>query len=84
MYNYDEGFALIDWDTMMETNRTDDYAKQVKMAECLTEKRIPIGLFKCIYVPSEDVKNKVIELLQRNNVNFPPPHINPMDVWFRE
>lgn len=84
LYDYDEGFSLIDWDTMMETNRTDDYAKQVKMAECLTEKRIPIQAFMCMYVPSQNVKNKVIEILERNNVNFPLPYINVMDVWFRE
>lgn len=84
LYNYDEGFALIDWDTMMETNREDDYAKQVKMAECLTEKRILIQAFTCMYVPSQDVKNEVIKILERNNVNFPPPYINVMDMWFRE
>ncbi len=84
LYDYDEGFALIDWDTMMEVNREDDYAKHVKMAECLTEKRIFINAFTCIYVPSQDVKNKVIEILNRNNIDFPPPYINIMDVWFRE
>lgn len=84
LYDYDEGFDLIDWDTMMETNRMDEYAKQVKMAECLTEKRILIQAFSCMYVPSQEVKNKVIEILQRNNVDFPPPYINVMEVWFRE
>ena len=84
LYDYDEGFALIDWNTMMETNREDDYAKQVKMAECLTEKRILIQAFICMYVPSQDVKNEVIKILKRNNVNFPPPYINVMDMWFRE
>ncbi len=84
LYDYDEGFQRIDWGTMMEKNRTDDYAKHVKMAECLTEKIIPINHFKCIYVPSEDVKEKTIYILNENGVDFPPPFINAMGVWFNE
>lgn len=84
LYDYDEGFQRIDWGTMMEKNRTDDYAKHVKMAECLTEKTIPINHFKCIYVPSEDVKEKTIFILNENGVDFPPPFINAMGVWFNE
>ena len=84
LYDYDEGFQRIDWDTMMKKNRTDDYAKHVKMAECLTEKTIPINHFKCIYVPSEDVKEKTIFILNENGVDFPPPFINAMGVWFNQ
>jgi len=83
LYDYDEGISLIDWKTMMETNRTDDYAKQVKMAECLTDKRIPVERLTCIYVASQAVKDKVIEILERNDTKFPPPYVNIMDVWFR-
>ena len=84
LYEYDEGFNLIDWNTMMEKNRLDDYAKQVKMAECLTEKKIPISLFTCIYVASEAVKQEVSEIFKENNVDCPPLHINVREVWFRE
>lgn len=84
LYDYDEGFQRIDWGTMMEKNRTDDYAKHVKMAECLTEKTIPINHFRCIYVASEDVKEKTIFILNENGVDFPPPFINAMGVWFNE
>lgn len=84
LYDYDEGFQRIDWGTMMEKNRIDDYAKHVKMAEYLTEKTIPINHFKCIYVPSEDVKEKTIYILNENGVDFPPPFINVMGVWFNE
>ena len=63
-------------------NRTDDYAKHVKMAECLTEKTIPINHFKCIYVPSEDVKKKTIYILNENGIGFPPPNIYIQEVWF--
>lgn len=82
LYDYDVGFQRIDWDTMMETKRTDDYAKHVKMAECLTEKSIPINLFTCIYVPSEDVEEKTKNILNENGVVFPKPYINIMPYWF--
>ncbi len=58
LYNYDEGFEKIDWETLQEKNRSDSYAKQVKMAECLTDKTIFIDEFYCIYVKSEIQKNK--------------------------
>ncbi|MEG2439918.1 MAG: DarT ssDNA thymidine ADP-ribosyltransferase family protein [Acetivibrio sp.] len=82
IYDYDNGFNLIDWDTMIEINREDDYAKHVKMAECLTEKRIAIDAFTCMFVASEQVKEKVIRILNDNSIDFPPPYINVSDIWF--
>lgn len=82
IYEYEEGFNLIDWDTMMETNRTDDYAKHVKMAECLTEKSIAIDVFTCMYVASEEVKQKVENIFRENDVDFPPPFVNVREIWF--
>ena len=84
LYKYDEGFQKIDWDTLVEKNRVDEYAKHVKMAECLTENTIPINWFKCIYVPSENIKEKTLCILRENGVDFPPPYINVMGVWFDE
>ena len=82
LYNYDEGFEKIDWETLQEKNRLDGYAKQVKMAECLTEKTIYINEFYCMYVKSNIVRDKVIRILNDNGVNFPPPNIYPQEVWF--
>lgn len=82
LYDYDEGFELIDWDTLQEKKRTDGYAKQVKMAECLTDRTIYITDFRCMYVKSEAVKRRVIEIMRENGVNFPPPYINVQEVWF--
>jgi len=45
------------------------------MAECLTDKTIFIGEFHCIYVKSETQKNKVINILNNNEVGFPLPNI---------
>ena len=58
LYYYDEGFEKIDWETLQEKNRSDSYAKQVKMAECLTDKTISIDEFYYIYVKSEIQKIK--------------------------
>ncbi len=82
LYNYDEGFERIDWGTLQEKNRLDGYAKQVKMAECLTEKTIYINEFYCMYVKSDIVRDKVIRILNDNGVDFPPPNIYIQEVWF--
>lgn len=82
LYSYDEGFEMIDWDTLQEKNRSDSYAKQVKMAECLTDKIIDINEFYCMYVKSEEIKEKIIELLRKNRVDFPPPNIFVQEIWF--
>lgn len=67
---------------MQEKNRLDGYAKQVKMAECLTEKTIYINEFYCMYVKSNIVKDKVLRILNGNGVDFPPPNIYIQEVWF--
>jgi len=54
------------------------------MAECLTEKIIPIQHFKCIYVPSEEIKKKTICILNEKGIDVPPPFINVRGVWFNE
>lgn len=82
LYNYEDGFERIDWDTLQEKNRTDNYARQVKMAECLTDKTIHIEEFFCIYVKSERVKDEVIRIFRSRGVNFPPPNIYVREMWF--
>ena len=82
LYNYEEGFEKIDWETLQEKNRLDGYAKQVKMAECLTEKTIYINEFYCMYVQSDIIRDKVIRILNDNGVDFPPPNIYIQEVWF--
>lgn len=81
LYDYDEGMELIDWDTLMEKGRTDDYAKHVKMAECLTDLLVPAELFNMIVVEDEKVKNKVEKILKKYELDFPPPYINIQN-WF--
>lgn len=82
LYNYDEGFDKIDWDTLMEVGRTDEDAKHIKMAECLSEYVIPVQCFQSIKVSSDAVKAKVEDLLNKNGIKFPPPYVNVMPQWF--
>lgn len=87
LFDYEEGFAAIDWDTMELTKseaeeRDGDlrYHQQVRMAECLSPFPIPVECFLSINVPNETVKRVVIGLLEAHNI-MDKPHINIMN-WF--
>lgn len=82
LYDYDKGFEMIDWDTLMETGRVDTYAREVKMAECLTDKTIDPNDFSCIYVPSYEMQQNVEDCMRRYNIVFPPPYVNTCPVFF--
>lgn len=81
LLDYDDGFNQIDWEVMVQRGLTDDYAKQVKIAECLTEKRVPVNLFKSIAVKNAETKQKVEDMLRANNINGNPPYVN-IQRWF--
>lgn len=78
LMNYQEGFESIDWDTMQSKGREDDYAKKVKMAECLTELTIPASDFKCIYVKDEETKIIVEKKLKDYGITEKPPYVDVM------
>lgn len=79
--DYEEGFEAIDWDTMHSKGREDDYAKKVKMAECLTDLRIPAEVFHCIYVKNDETKLLVEKSLEEYEITKKPPYVNVMP-WF--
>lgn len=91
---YDEGFNNIDWDTMSKTNEqlkansiNEDYAKQVKMAECLANRCIKIEEFACIFT-SEENKPTVQQMLTipssgSNSYHIYLPHIYVQNIWFQ-
>lgn len=62
--------------------RTDTYAKEVKMAECLTDLVVPPKCFQCIFVPSEEIKQIVTDKLEKHGINCPPPYVNVQPIWF--
>lgn len=82
LYDYDEGFELIQWDVMTKAGLTDEDSKHIKMAECLSDKVIPVECFLCLYVASDKVKKQVEDLLTQHGVVFPPPFVNVMPQWF--
>ncbi|MCD8054924.1 MAG: DUF4433 domain-containing protein [Lachnospiraceae bacterium] len=82
LYDYEEGFNRIDWDTMAKVGLTDSDSKQIKMAECLSAKVIPVDCFLCFYVSSEQSKEFVENALRAYGVEFPPPFVNVMPQWF--
>ncbi|PSA96911.1 DarT ssDNA thymidine ADP-ribosyltransferase family protein [Bacillus halotolerans] len=76
LYEYDEGFDAIDWDTMHTLGTEDRNTKSVKMAECLTNLIVPPKVFQCIYVKSEETRKIVEEKLKAKGITQNPPYIN--------
>lgn len=81
LYDYNEGIDNIDWDTM-EQMGTEDYARNVKMAECLTDKCIPAELFQCVFVPDEETRIYVERLFQQKGITEQPPYVDIQTKWF--
>lgn len=80
LYDYHDGFEEIDWETMQRVGTTDDYSKHVKMAECLTELRIPVKFFHSICVKNRETKEIVEQMLIESGTNRKPPYVN-VQVW---
>lgn len=58
-----------------------EYIKNVKMAECLTDEAIPVKSFQAIYVKNEDTKQFVLKKLEEKGIKVPPPFIE-VQRWF--
>lgn len=82
LYDYNDGINKIDWDSMEKVGATDEYSKNVKMAECLTDKCIPAELFQCVYVPDEEVKQYIEKLFEDKGIIEQPPYVNIQPKWF--
>nr|WP_314767538.1 DarT ssDNA thymidine ADP-ribosyltransferase family protein [uncultured Lachnoanaerobaculum sp.] len=82
LFTFDKGMEEIDWETMEEKGREDTYAKEVKMAECLSESSIPATSFNCIYVANDKIKEYVTIKLKKYGIVSEPPYINIMPKWF--
>lgn len=82
LYDYIEGINNIDWDTMEKTGTTDEYSRNVKMAECLTDKCIPAELFQCVYVPDEETRLYIENLFEKKGIVEQPPYVNIQPKWF--
>ncbi|QHT59335.1 DUF4433 domain-containing protein [Paenibacillus lycopersici] len=76
LYEYEEGFETIDWDTMHTLGTEDRYTKSVKMAECLTDLIIPPNVFQSIYVKNEETQKIVEKKLKAKGITINPPYVN--------
>lgn len=81
LYDYVDGIKNIDWDTMEKVGEADEYSRNVKMAECLTDKCIPAELFQCVYVPDIETKQYIEELFQDKGIMEQPPYVS-VAKWF--
>lgn len=82
LYDYIEGMQKIDWETMERTGTVDEYSRNVKMAECLTENCISAELIQCVYVPDIDTKQYIEELFIRRGIMEQPPYVSVQPKWF--
>lgn len=68
LYDYSDGFDLIDWSTMEKKDYTDDYNKSVCMAECIAPRPIMLNDMYCIFVKTESNKQYLLKIL--SNIPF--------------
>lgn len=59
IYDYEDGFDVIDWDLMQRRDYGDAECKSVCMAECLSPSAVLSSDFFKIYVPTENISKIV-------------------------
>jgi hypothetical protein len=77
LYQYDEGITKIDWEAMEKSSTESDYIHDVRMAECLTEKVVPLKCFHSIAVKNEEIRQLVQEKISIVEGNVPYINIQP-------
>lgn len=82
LYDYKDGISKIDWDTMEQAGLDDPYSKNVKMAECLSDRPIPASLIQCVYVPDEFKREYVEQLFWDHGITEQPPYVSVMEKFF--
>ncbi|MCR5701086.1 MAG: DUF4433 domain-containing protein [Lachnospiraceae bacterium] len=82
LYEYSEGIARMDWDTLEKTGVDDQYSKNVKMAEVLCDRTIPASLIQCVYVADEWTKEYVEQLFWDKGIKEQPPYVSVMETFF--
>ena len=82
LFDYEEGISKIDWDTLEKVGTDDTYSKNVKMAECLSDRPIPAALIQCVYVPDEWTKEYVEQLFWDKGITEQPPYVSVMETFF--
>ncbi|MEK0315651.1 DarT ssDNA thymidine ADP-ribosyltransferase family protein [Cohnella sp. 56] len=62
MYSYEEGFDVIDWETMDVRDYHNTLCKNICMAECVSPSLIDSSDFHCIFVKNADQKKIITDL----------------------
>lgn len=68
LYDYQEGFDLIDWDLMDNRDYSNADCKNVCMAECLSPTPVSASDFFKIFVKTDHVKDVVIGEISRRGI----------------
>jgi hypothetical protein len=74
LYEYDRGFASIDWELMEERDYRNDESKSTCMAECLAYRKVDIKDFAFIYTKddktSETVKKVFLPVMSKCTIEI--------------
>ncbi len=70
--DYQKGFEAIDWEAMEGSSSDNTHNREVRMAECLTDKFIPADYFASIAVRTEEVSKIVENKLKEYKIEKPP------------
>lgn len=77
LLNYDQGIQEIDWEAMEKSSNESAYIHEVRMAECLSNKTVPVEWFQNIAVRNENNRQIVLNKLQKYNGKIPYVNIQP-------
>jgi len=83
IYDYREGYEIIDWDIMDKKDFFDDKYKHVCMAECLSPFTIHPDNFQSIWVKSQETK-EIVKAICIKVLGYEPCYINVMRSMFVE
>lgn len=68
LYDYEQGFDLIDWDLLESRDYKNDDCKRACMAECLSSKPVPVKDFFMIFMATDLAKERVTTSLEDRNL----------------
>ena len=70
LYDYVEGYEMIEWDIMDKRDYSDDNCKHICMSECLSPKTINHNHFSHIFVRNEYVENEIKRMCDHYELSY--------------
>jgi hypothetical protein len=77
---WNKGIDEINWDLMSLRDYNNHECKESCMAEAIFQGKIPAKFFFCLYVKSEEIKEKVVSLLEFYNLDI---NVNINNFFFK-